>query len=59
VVTKEEEDMEGLLLESLAAERRKDIDREIGSAHYSRKIRRPRRPAGSWVLSGAMATWLR
>ena len=51
--------MEGLLIESLAAERRRDIEREIAKPHLTRRTRRVRRPAGSWVLAGSTATWLR
>jgi hypothetical protein len=51
--------MDGLLLESLAAEKIRDLEREVMKVRRSRKERKVRRPAGSWVLSGAVATWLR
>ena len=51
--------MEGLLLESLAAERVRELEREVQRLRLGRKARRIRRPAGSWVLSGSPATWLR
>lgn len=50
--------VEGLILEALAAERVRDLEREITRTRRGRKARRPRRPAGSWVLSGSPATWL-
>ena len=50
---------EGLMLEALAAERIRDMEREVKQMRLVRKFRRPRRPAGSWVLSGSPATWLR
>lgn len=50
---------EGLLLESLVAERIRDHEREVKKMRLSRKARRPRRPAASWVLSGSLPTWLR
>ena len=51
--------MDGLLIEALAAEHRRDIDREMAKPHLTRRGRRIRRPAGSWVLAGSTATWLR
>lgn len=49
--------MEGLLLESVAAEVDKERFRAALIRRRSRR-RRVRRPAGSWVLSGSIATWL-
>ena len=49
---------EGLVLEALAAERIRDLERAADRTRWSRKVRKPRRPAGSWVLSGTKATWL-
>lgn len=51
--------MEGLMLEALAAERVRDHEREVVRMRLSRKARRPRRPAASWVLSGSLPGWLR
>jgi hypothetical protein len=51
--------MEGLLVEALAAEKDRDRQRQADSHRLARRFtRKPRRPAGSWVLSGSMATWL-
>ena len=51
--------MEGLLLESLAAEVDKERQRRVDRIPVRmRRSRRPRRPSGSWVLSGSIATWL-
>jgi hypothetical protein len=50
---------QGLMLEALATERIRDHEREVAKMQLGRKARRPRRPAGSWVLSGSLATWLR
>jgi len=47
------------MLEALAAERIRDMEREVKQMRLARKVRRPRRPTGSWVLSGSPATWLR
>ena len=49
--------MEGLLMESIAAERIKDRRRAAESRRRGRP-RKVRRPAASWVLAGAPATWL-
>lgn len=49
---------EGLVLEALAAERMRDLEREATRIRRARKARKPRRPAGSWVLSSSQATWL-
>ena len=51
--------MDGLLLEALAAEKDRDRERRAtGRRLVRRATGRPRRPAGSWVLSGSIATWL-
>jgi hypothetical protein len=50
--------MEGLLLESVAAEKVRDRERRAEESRRSRKAGKLRRPAGSWVLSGTIATWL-
>jgi hypothetical protein len=51
--------MEGLLIESVAAELDRDRQRRADRIQrLPRSARKVRRPAGSWVLSGAAATWL-
>jgi hypothetical protein len=51
--------MEGLLLEALAAEKIRDTERRAAQRRRSRRPgSAPKRPAGSWVLSGTIATWL-
>lgn len=50
--------MESLILEALAAERVRDLEREVTKLRRGRKARRPKRPVGSWVLSGSDPSWL-
>lgn len=51
--------MEGLLLEAVAAEKDRERLRQAEAARLVRRsTRKLRRPAGSWVLSGTIATWL-
>lgn len=51
--------MEGLLLGDVAAELDKDRQRLAEKARrFPRASRKPRRPSGTWVLSGSIAPWL-
>lgn len=51
--------MEGLMLEAVAAEKVRERLRRAEEVRLVRRsTRKLRRPAGSWMLSGAIATWL-
>ena len=51
--------MEGLLLQAVATDRMRDRRRRARDARRAAGVRRStKRPAGSWVLSNSVATWL-